>query len=180
MIQPVVRDIFFLGQKSEEATPQDLAVRFVGNSLAVNARKLVKNKTLGLYDFVSVNGAPLFSSSVNPWNVTLKFTRATGLVTGKFSAWEWTYTTINGITFPTKQKEIKNLVHKGVLLFSRDSSTESPLVGNALTAGFFIMPPADTKKVKWKASLPFNILMDVDEKTWEEKDFGDGDGEGND
>ena len=163
-----------------ESTPQDLAVRFVGNSLAVNARKLVKNKTLGLYDFVSVNGAPLFSSSVNPWNVTLKFTRATGLVTGKFSAWEWTYTTINDITFPTKQKEIKNLVHKGVLLFSRDSSTESPLVGNALTAGFFIMPPADTKKVKWKASLPFNILMDVDEKTWEEKDFGDGDGEGND
>ena len=167
-----------------ESTPSN-AVRFVGNSLAVDARKLVKNNTLGLYDFVSVNGQPLASKSVNPWNVTLKFTRATGLVSGTFSAWEWTYTTINGITFPLKQKEIKGLAHKGVLLFSRDDSSESPLAGSALTAGFFLMPAttstkASVKNKAWKASLPFNILMDVDEKTWEEKDFDDGDGEGND
>ncbi len=168
-----------------ESTPNGQSVRFVGNSLAVDARKLVKNNTLGLYDFVYVNGQPLESKSINPWNVTLKFTRATGLISGTFSAWEWNYTTINGITFPLKQKEIKGLAHKGVLLFSRDDSSESPLAGNALTAGYFLMPAttstkASVKKKAWKASLPFNILMDVDEKTWEERDFGDGDGEGHD
>lgn len=161
-----------------ESTPQNQAVRFVGNTMAIDARKLVKNNTLGLYDFVD----GVTTKSVNPWNVTLKFTRATGLVTGTFSAWEWTYVTINGITFPTKQKEIKSLAHKGVLLFSRDDSPESPLAGNVLTAGFFLMPAtsstkaADLKKA-WRASLPFNILMDTDEKTWEELDFGEGDPE---
>lgn len=153
---------------STESTPQDLAVKFTGNALSVSARKLVKNNTLGLYDFVD----GVETTSVNPWNVTLKLTRATGVLTGKFSAWEWKYRTVNGYTYATAQKEIKNLVHKGVLIFSRDSSSASPLDRDALTAGFFLMPAADTKKVKWKASLPFNILTTDDtERSWDEKDF---------
>ncbi len=42
MIQPVVRDIFFLGQKSEEATPQDLAVgRDLQDTLRANRNRCV-------------------------------------------------------------------------------------------------------------------------------------------
>lgn len=154
------------------ATPDDLAVKFTGNAFSVAARKLVKDPTSGLYDF---------ESSVNPWAVALKFTRATGVVTGTLSAWEWIFRTAGGFTSATAQKQITKLTHKGVLLFSRDSSADSPLDARALTSGFFILPPANTKTTKWKASLPFGIYMTgEDEKTWDELDFGDGEASGDD
>ena len=93
-------------------------------------------------------------------------------MTGTFSAWEWKFRTVDGYTYPTAQKEIKKLTHKGVLLFSRDSSPDSPLAANALSAGFFLMPASNPKKVTWKASLPFNITTVSDsERTWDEKEF---------
>ena len=91
-------------------------------------------------------------------------------------AWEWVLKQDDaGFAFATAQKEIKKLTHKGVLLFSRDSSSESPLAADTLTSGFFLMPA--TKK--WKASLPFSIrTTDDSEKVWNELDFGAGDGDG--
>ena len=154
---------------TDQSTVQDLAVNLTGNAFSVAARKLVKNKTTGMYDF---------ASSVNPWAATVKFTRATGVVTGTMNAWEWVFkqdAAEQPYTFATAQKEIKKLTHKGVLLFSRDSSSESPLATDTLTSGFFMMPA--TKK--WKASLPFTIrTTDDTEKVWNELDFGAGDGDG--
>ncbi len=156
-----------------ESTPQDLAMKFTGNAMTVASRKLVTNPTLGLYDFVG----DVTTTSVNPWSVTLKFTRATGVVTGTFSAWEWKYRTVDGYTYPIAQKEIKKLAHKGVMLFSRDDSSDSPLDANVLSAGFFLMPATTSTKAKvvnatWKASLPFNIVVtDESERSWDEKDM---------
>ncbi len=152
---------------ADQSTPQDLAVKFTGNAFSVAARKFVKNKTTGMYDF---------TSSSNPWAVTFKFTRATGVVTGTMSAWEWVLKQdAAGYTYATGQKEIKKLAHKGVLLFSRDASSESPLAADTLTSGFFLMPA--TKK--WKASLPFTIRTTDDSETvWNELDFGADDGDG--
>ena len=152
------------------SSPNDLGASFVGNSLTVPARKLVKNMTTGLSDF---------GTSVNPWNTTVKFNRATGLVSGTFSAWEWIVKNDLANSFDTAQKQITGLAHKGVLLYSRDDSAESPLADNVLTAGFFLMPAttstkAATKNASWKASLPFNILtVSDDEKVWDEKEFDD-------
>ena len=144
---------------STESTPQNLNVKFTGNTLVPDAYKIVKNKTVGLSDF---------SESVNPWNVTVKFNRATGILAGTFMAWQWVYKTDGGFTYPTKQALIKNIVHRGVHLFTRDSSATSPLAENVLTAGYFLMPTT----LKWKASLPFNILeTDNQEKNYDEKEF---------
>ena len=92
------------------SSPNDLGASFVGNSLTVPARKLVKNMTTGLSDF---------GTSVNPWNTTVKFNRATGLVSGTFSAWEWIVKNDLENAFDTAQKQITGLAHKGVLLYSR-------------------------------------------------------------
>ena len=153
------------------SSPKDLDVSFTGNALTVPARTLVKNKTTGLSDF---------GTSVNPWNTTVKFTRATGILTGTFNAWEWVFKSdAADYTYATAQKQIASLAHKGILLFTRDDSAESPLAANVLTAGYFLMPAttstkAAVKKAAWKASLPFNILtVDDDEKVWDEKEFDD-------
>jgi len=153
------------------SSPKDLEVSFTGNALTVPARTLVKNKTTGLVDF---------GTSVNPWNTTVKFTRATGILAGTFNAWEWVFKSdAAGYTYATAQKQIASLAHKGILLFTRDDSAESPLADNVLTAGYFLMPAttstkASVKKAAWKASLPFNILtVDDGEKDWDEKEFDD-------
>ena len=158
------------------SVPHDLGVRFTGNTIAVDSRKLVKNSTLSIYDFAD----GLTRASVNPWAVTFKYTRATGVITGTLSAWQWYYPVVNGYTYeyPTKVAEIKKLAHKGVMLFSRDGSSDSPLAENVRTAGFFLMPATTSTKTAtinktWKASLPFNIVeTDDSEKTYDELDFG--------
>ncbi|MBR4466604.1 hypothetical protein IKS38_08585, partial [bacterium] len=153
------------------SSPNDLEVSFNGNALSVAAQKLVKNKTTGLTDF---------NTSVNPWNTTVKLNRATGLVSGTFNAWEWIVKNdLDGFYYDTAQKQITKLAHKGVLLYSRDDSTDSPLADNVLMAGYFLMPAttstkAATIKATWKASLPFNIVtVNDDAYDWDEKDFDD-------
>ena len=153
------------------SSPNDLEVSFNGNAMAVAAQKLVKNKTTGLTDF---------GTSVNPWNTTVKFTRATGLVSGTFNAWEWIVKNdLDGFYYNTAQKQITKLAHKGVLLYSRDDSAESPLADNVLTAGYFLMPAtastkAATVKAAWKASLPFNIVTTAEDAyDWDEKSLDD-------
>ena len=149
-----------------DSVPNGLEVTFNGNTLAVAARTLVKNKTTGLSDF---------ATSVNPWNTTVKFNRATGLVSGTFNAWEWIIKNDLANFYATAQKQTSNLSHRGVLLFSRDDSSESPLAEEVLTAGYFLMPAttstkAATIKATWKASLPFNILFMGPNNLEEEKD----------
>ena len=150
------------------SAPNNLDVSFVGNTLTAAARKLVKNKTTGLSDF---------GTSVNPWNTKVKLNRTTGLVTGTFNAWEWVLKSDLLNEYATAQKQITSLAHKGVLLFARDDSTDSPLADNVLTAGFFLMPAtnstkAKVKKAAWKASLPFNIICtdDESEPSWDERE----------
>ena len=149
------------------STPNDLAVEFHGNALSVASRSLVKNKTTGLYDF---------GTSVNPWNTTVKLNRATGIITGTFNAWEWVVKNDNLLAdFNSAQKTIASIAHKGILIFARDTSGESPLAENVVTAGFFLMPAttstkAAVKKSVWKASLPFNILSEEKENDWLEND----------
>ncbi len=157
--------------KDLDSVPNDLAVTFNGNALSVAARSLVKNKTTGLTDF---------STSVNPWNTTVKLNRATGLVSGTFNAWEWVVKNdLANFFYATAQKQISNLSHKGVLLFVRDDSADSPLAEDVLTAGYFLMPATTSTKAAdknkaWKASLPFNILtVDDDAYDWDEKEFDD-------
>lgn len=147
------------------SAPHDMAVRFAGNALATDARKLVTNKTTGLYDFWQTGDA---ATSINPWAVTFKFTRATGLISGTLSVWEWIVKDDGGHPYATKQRQVTKLAHKGVWMWTRDASSESPLAAEACSAGFFIMPATKS----WKASLPFNILsVSDDEPSWEEKDL---------
>lgn len=149
------------------STPQDLGVTFTGNTLVPAAYKAVKNATTGLTDF---------DTSVNPWNVALKFTRATGLVTGTFNAWEWVLKNDLANTYETKQKTITKLAHRGVLLFTR-AEGDPALADNVLTAGFFLMPNTTNSKLvskTWKASLPFNVISTGEgDGNYEERDFDD-------
>ena len=144
------------------SAPNDLAVSLVGNAFAVGAKSLVKNKTTGLTDF---------GLSVNPWNTTVKLNRATGIVTGTFNAWEWVFQNDLINSYPTAQKQITSLAHKGVLLYSRDDSSDSPLAANVFTSGFFLMPATTSTKAAvvkkaWKASLPFNIIYEEKATDW--------------
>ena len=123
--------------------PTALGVTLTGDSISVDKKSLVKedgSKTR--YNFMA---------SVNPWNVTVSFKRATGVLTGTFSVW-----TDND----TKQAEIKSLKHAGVLLLSRGDETSALLPDTAWTAGYYLAPTTlktGTKSRKWNASLPFCI-----------------------
>ena len=154
-----------------QSTPQGLPVSFVNNTLTPAAKKLVKNATTGLYDTWQIDpvSGESVAASVNPWAVTFKFTRATGIISGTLSAWEWTMKFDEaGFPYATAQKQITKLAHKGVWLWSRDSGSESPLPADAVSAGFFQMKGSKN----WKASLPFNVLVTAeDEGMVEEKDF---------
>lgn len=117
-------------------TPTDLSVKLTNNGVSVDKRALVKESSTLLYDL---------AKSVNPWAATYSYARATGLVSGTFSAWKETPAT-------TKQGEIKSIAHKGVMIFFRDDA--SPLDENAWSAGYYLIQA--TKN--WKASLPFNVI----------------------
>ena len=144
------------------STPRDLGVDIVGNAFSVSKQSLVKNKTTGLADF---------GTSVNPWNTTVKLNRATGIVTGTFNAWEWVVKSDLINDYASAQKQIAAIPHKGVLLFTREDSTDSPLADNVFTSGFFLMPATTSTKTAvknsvWKASLPFNIVYEEADNSW--------------
>ena len=121
----------------------DLTVTLLGDTPSVEKRSLTPKKAP--YDL---------GASVNPWDVSLKFKRATGILTGKLSIWT---ETADGF----RQKEIKGLSHEGVLLLSREG--DGPLSEKAWTAGYYIVPTSLSsggKIWKWKCSLPFNVLTE--------------------
>ena len=127
-----------------DSTPNELAVTFAGNKPSVAARKLVKDTYTKLYDL---------SKGVNPWSVTVSYTRSTGLLSGTFSCWTES---------SSAQKQITKLGHKGVMLFNRDAS--SPLPEDVWSAGYFLMPATS----KWTCSLPFNIIATPVDRDWTE------------
>ena len=120
------------------STPNNLEVRLAGNKTKVPAKSLVKESSTLLYDL---------EKSINPWSTTINYTRATGLVSGTFTAWSET-------PAATKQMQIQKIPHKGVMLFNRDAA--APVDDNVWSAGYFLMPTLKNKS--WQASLPFNII----------------------
>jgi hypothetical protein len=97
--------------------PSDVAVDVSGNAFSVLAAKTVKEADNDArYDL---------AASVNPWATTITFTRATGIVSGKFKIWG-----DDGVT----QRKSDYYRHYGVMLMDRDGS--SPLDDDVLTAGF--------------------------------------------
>ena len=140
-------------QFAVNAVPTALDVTLTGDAISVAKKSLVKeagSKTR--YDLLE---------SVNPWNVTMSFKRATGILTGTFSVW-----TDNTV----KQTEIKSLKHAGVLLLSRGSETSALLPDTAWTAGYYLAPTTikDGKKSrKWNASLPFCITEHPGEEAFD-------------
>ena len=110
MIKPIVRDVFFLGQKSEKATKQDLqigrdlqdtlnanrdcCVGIAANMIGVNKRIIIVN--VGFMDIVMYN--PVITKKDTPYEVeegclSLDGVRKTNLDAGwkshreRFSGW---------------------------------------------------------------------------------------------
>lgn len=138
-----------------EAQPNEMAVDVNGNAISTPRKNMVK---AGKYnDLVA---------SVNPCNVQVRLTRATGLVSGTFSVW-----TENGVA----QKELTGLKHQGILLLSRDESASiDPFT---MSAGFFTLKTAlksGAKTRSWTMSLPFNLMaVDQGEPDWYADDWGE-------
>lgn len=146
-----------------DVQPNELPVNLVNDAFSTVKKSLVKDGTL--YDLVN---------SVNPCNVQVKLTRATGLVTGSFSIWSEDE---DGL----KQKEITGFKHNGVLLLSRDEY--SPISADVLSVGFSLKTgvkltdenPDTGKKTtrSWNISLPFNLLgVDQGDVDWWADDWG--------
>lgn len=133
----------FVSDVTPTTSGAQLALDCAVNALNVDKRFLVKQPgSTKLYDL---------AASVNPWNVTYTYKRATGILSGKFSVWTQTPT-------GSAQKEISGLKHAGMMILSRDSG--STLDANIVTGGYFLMPVKLTNTGKsrtWNCSLPFNI-----------------------
>ncbi len=145
-----------------DVTPDENAVSLSGNAFSTEKKALTKSGKV--YDL---------AKSVNPCNVQVKLTRATGLVSGTFSIW-----TENDET--GAQKEISNIKHTGVMLLSRDETAS--LDEDILSAGYFTQKVTisetnengRTTKRSYTASLPFNIrAVDQGEPDWYADDWGD-------
>lgn len=128
-----------------------LPVSLAGNALSVAKRSLAKNPfNKKLYDL---------AESINPANVSVKFTRSTGLVSGSFSIWT---------EAENAQKEIKKINHYGVVTLSRGEN--SPMDESVLSSGFFLLPMKVSGR-SWSASLPFDIVGDYTDPDWSEPDL---------
>lgn len=132
---------------SSVAQPDGTPVTLVGNTVSVPKRVLVKN---GM-----VVDLP---ASVNPCNVTLKFARATGLLTGSCSLWA---ESLSG----TAPKEVTGLKAFGVLVPMRDPGAplgEKTIAAGLLTQAVKIAQTNAQTGVKtyrtWTFSAPFDLL----------------------
>jgi len=121
----------------------------VGDSLSVSKRTLVKDAgNAKLYDF---------ENSVNPCNLTLSFTRATGLYTGTFSLWY-------GNAAGSLQKEQTGLKFQGVLTSVKASDSvymESPGLG-------FYQIPEKIGSRTWTGDYLFEIGSQEIIQDWSE------------
>lgn len=150
---------------SMAAEPNGTGVEVVGDAFATAKKALVRSGTLND-----------LAASVNPCNVQVKLTRATGLVTGTFSVWSENE---DGM----KQKEVTGFKHAGVLLLARDAFAPIPeevaVAGTATKALSWSEKNAETGRTvsrKWTWSVPFNVLgIDQGEPDWWADDWGDPD-----
>ena len=126
--------------------PNGFAFDFAGNAIALPKKQLVKDPSTRQTDL---------ENSVNPYNIQVKFARATGIVSGSFSLW-----TTNG----TAQKEITGIKHNGVLVLQRD--VDGALDERVLSAGFFNMKTKVSGR-NWSMSCPFNLIgVDMSPVDW--------------
>lgn len=159
-------EMFAVGYAASEAAgPDGTAVGLSGDAFSTAKKALVRSGTLND-----------LAASVNPCNVQVKLTRATGLVTGTFSVWS---ESVDG----AKQKEVTGFKHAGVLLLARDAFSPLPeevvVAGSATKALSWSEKNADTGRTvsrKWTWSVPFNVLgVDQGEPDWWADDWGDPD-----
>jgi hypothetical protein len=128
---------------SAQCTPGGMGLSLTGNKVVTPTKAMVRvGGATSAYDL---------AASVNPWGLTVNYTRATGLVSGSFSIWTETFDAAGAIL----RKEITGVQHKGVMLLSRDDRASLP--EDVLTAGFYLVPTT-TGGRRWNCSLPFNIL----------------------
>ncbi len=143
--------------------PDGTEVGLAGNAFSTAKKALVKSGKL-----------TDLAASVNPCNVQLKFTRATGIVTGSFSVWSETEDS-------AAQKEVAGFKHNGVVLLSR--SPDAPLSDEIVSAGAatkslsWKVTNPDTKRSvtrKWTWSAPFNLIgVDRGDVDWWADDWGE-------
>lgn len=154
----------YVAEVYPQTYPTGQKIDIVGDALSAEKRVLVKrtdNKTLNDWE-----------KSVNPANVTYKFTRATGLVSGTFGIWMTKDEMKSGVV-KTTEKELTNIKHYGVMMLSRDPFA---LFGeDTLTAGYFLVPTTLADKRKYTASLPFNVILSEDrgEEDWCRDDWSE-------
>ena len=128
------------------ATPSAVPVSLVGNKFSAAAKSLVADsddKTQ--YDFVA---------SVNPCNVKISFSRATGVSSGTCSAW-----IVNEKT--GAQRQLTGFKHFGVLTIDRDtcSAVKGGLDDDTLISGAIARPVTIDGRV-WMFSIPFEVYAD--------------------
>lgn len=154
----------YVAEVYPQTYPTGQKIDIVGDALSAEKRVLAKrtdNKTLNDWE-----------KSVNPANVTYKFTRATGLVSGTFGIWMTKDEMKSGVV-KTTEKELTNIKHYGVMMLSRDPFA---LFGeDTLTAGYFLVPTTLADKRKYTASLPFNVILSEDrgEEDWCKDDWSE-------
>lgn len=130
-------------------TPEGLALTAAGDTLTASKRALVKaGGSATLYDF---------ENSVNPCNLTLAFTRATGLCSGTFSLW---YENAGG----TLQKEQLGVKFQGVLTPVKASG--SGYAGSP-GLGFYAVPEKVGART-WSGSYLFEIRLQELIPDWSE------------
>ena len=128
------------------ATPSAVPVSLVGNKFSAAAKSLVADsddKTQ--YDFVA---------SVNPCNVKISFSRATGVSSGTCSAW-----IVNEET--GAQRQLTGFKHFGVLTIDRDtrSAVKGGLDDDTLISGAIARPVTIDGRI-WTFSIPFEVYAD--------------------
>lgn len=148
-------EIYPLGMSTVLAYPGAAAegetINLVGQTMSVVKRVLVKRQGSVLWDL---------ESSVNPSNLALSFTRATGLFSGSFSLWLGD----SGIGEETKQKEQVNIQYKGVLTPVKSMSSEFV---DRPGMGYYLVPVTLPGRT-WNASYPFEVFGEEFINDWSE------------
>ena len=129
------------------AQPDDEDVNLAGDKFETAKKTLVKRT-----DNKKLND---WAQSVNPCNVQVKLTRATGVVTGSCSVWSET-------NDGSAQKEITGFKHNGVITLDRDNGSGDVLSDKVISAGF-LNKSIKIGKRNWAFSVPFNVAADVAE-----------------
>ena len=145
-----------------------VTVSFAQNKMSVAKRTLVKQE-----DSRTLND---FEASTNACNVSLSFTRATGIFSGSFGLW-FEGEDKNGNTI---QRELSGLRYQGVLTPVKDPASFNETYPGM---GYVLVPTkitADKKTRTWNASYFFGLVAEEADEPAEELDDGSDDDAGDD